>query len=319
MSYVYLSGANASLLAARVLETLCEENDGADAEVLWKEVAPRGQATRELTGCVYQLDDVTRCATWLPERRLNYAFMAAEFLWMFCGREDVAMISHYNERIKEFSDDGLGFFGAYGPRWRDQVGGAVHRLKGDLTSRQAVIGTWRPLYNRRRLTWDDESYFMETRDVPCTLSMQYLLRDGCLDAYVTMRSSDAWLGLPYDLFNFSMLQRAVAAELGVLPGTLTLFVGSSHLYERNLDQAREVLKAVEDHGSDLRYYLAIPGPPNLEHRAVMQAEESVRHGEMNLTHVAHLGGWVELLSLLDYRNHHDHQRVLSPYHALVTP
>ena len=52
-------------------------------------------------------------------------------------------------------------------------------------------------------------------DLPCTRTIQFLLRSGHVDAVVYMRSNDAIWGLPYDIFLFTMLQEMLAVELAL--------------------------------------------------------------------------------------------------------
>jgi hypothetical protein len=59
----------------------------------------------------------------------------------------------------------------------------------------------------------------------------------------TMRSEDAWLGLPYDIFCNTTLQRCLASELNIGLGTYTHNVGSMHLYEKNFKAAGEAVDA----------------------------------------------------------------------------
>jgi thymidylate synthase len=297
---------SASALVRGVLDMLVSDGEKG---VCWETVAPRGIPTREIRNACYQLVDPTRCATWLPERKLNYQFMAAEFLWIFCGRDDVEMIGYYNENIKQFSDDGQIFFGAYGPRWREQIQYVYATLVKDPTSRQAIVSYWRPVIT--------EAPYLVTRDVPCTLSTQYLIRNAQLEAITTMRSSDAWLGLPYDLYNQAMLQRALAAELDVPVGSLTFHVGSSHLYERDLEKARAVLEGPLYSEAE---NLVIPGPPGLEYRGVMEDEMWIRAaykaapGDLEPETIDQ---WQELLSCLAYRRHRDLERLGYPYYQLM--
>jgi thymidylate synthase len=62
-----------------------------------------------------------------------------------------------------------------------------------------------------------------------------------------MRSSDAWLGLPYDIFNFSMITAKVACMYNKLQadkirlGDLYLTMASSHLYEQNIEAVNACL------------------------------------------------------------------------------
>src|SRR5206468_2212365 len=79
------------------------------------------------------------------------------------------------------------------------------------------------------------------RDAACATSLQFLLRDGVLDAVLTMRSNDAVWGMPYDIFLFTFLQELMALELGVGLGAYHHFASSLHIYERHVALARRVL------------------------------------------------------------------------------
>ena len=49
-----------------------------------------------------------------------------------------------------------------------------------------------------------------------------------------MRSNDAFLGLPHDVFCFTMLQEIVARTLSIEVGNYKHVVGSLHLYEQRM-------------------------------------------------------------------------------------
>jgi thymidylate synthase len=197
-----------------------------------REVSPRGQVTKELPQLTLEFDMNFPVIT-NPLRKLGYKFMAAEAWWILAGRDDVESIAPYSKVITQFSDDGHKFFGAYGPPIKDQFDYVVASLMADSCTRQAVITTWRPNPPI-------------TKDVPCTVAFNWQLRDGMLNCHVFMRSSDNWLGIPYDAFNFSMITCEILRRLNQQPmtyklGTCYLTAASSHLYERNFEQVREVL------------------------------------------------------------------------------
>ena len=208
-------------------------------------VAPRGFETHELLGVQLCVDDMTKNILVHSARALSYRFAIAEWLWIAAGREDVSAVAKYNKRIAQFSDDGVTFAGAYGKRLAPQLDYLLENLKKPH-SRQAVASIWTP--NPR-----------PSKDVPCTLTWQLLARDGILHAIVNMRSSDIWLGLPYDFYNFSQLTSGIAGELGLALGSLTFNLGSSHLYDCNREKAAAVLTDTEllDHVSSPR----LPGRP----------------------------------------------------------
>lgn len=207
--------------------------DALDLCLRGQEIAPRGQACFEQRCLSLELRDPSRNVVTIPQRKLSYHFMVAEWLWVMGGCKDVATIAAYNKNIAQFSDDGIEFFGAYGPRLYRDFGHVVALLKRDPDSRQAVINIWRP-----------EALHTTTKDVPCTLTWQFFIRNRRLEMHACMRSNDVWLGLPYDLFNFTQIQRYLASCLRVDVGPYTHTVGSLHLYEHNKSQAEGILRAV---------------------------------------------------------------------------
>ena len=193
-------------------------------------VGPRGQGTLELTDVTFRIAHPLHNILVSQQRNLGYKFLVAEWLWIYFGHEDVETIVRYNKNIAQFSDDGKLFFGAYGPRVRSRWPYLKERLTKDRVTRQAVIIIPR-----------EEAFRGLTKDEPCTLSIQFLIRKQELHTIVTMRSSDVWLGLPYDFFNFSMLANTLAAEIGTGLGPITFHLGSSHLYDRNQAAAARCL------------------------------------------------------------------------------
>jgi thymidylate synthase len=194
------------------------------------ESSPRGQKTKELLG-LKSLINMTQPVINIKERKLGYKFMAAEAAWIMSGDNRVSTIQPFSKAIGNFSDDGILFFGAYGPKVRDQLGHVLQSLIADSDSRQAVLTIWRS--NPRA-----------SKDIPCTISCQFMIRGGYLHCFMNMRSSDAWLGVPYDWFNFSMLSAGVALllrdkGLTVKLGQLHFYAASQHLYESNWAGAEE--------------------------------------------------------------------------------
>ena len=233
---LYTSMGTATMAWRTLLNTLLTRGE---------DVSPRGLPTKEMIGVTTRFnmrDPVVSVA----KRKLGLRFMAAEAAWILSGDNRVSTIKPYSREIERFSDDGVWFAGAYGPPLRDQLPYLVKTLCDDPFSRQAVATIWRPRPG-------------SSLDVPCTISVQLMLRHGAGDpagtlrmhVIVNMRSSDAWLGWPYDVFNFSCLGFYVAAHVMkktvpiIKPGTLTLNAGSQHLYERNFEGAKACLDLVD--------------------------------------------------------------------------
>lgn len=191
----------------------------------------RNKLTIELLGHQTSIDMKRPIAS---VRGLGVKFLAAEAHWILTGQNKVDSIAPWSNRIKEFSDEGYFFRGAYGPKIVDQLPYVLRMLSMGNT-RQAVINIWRERPE-------------ESKDIPCTLSLQWMIRDDKLHCFDTMRSSDAWLGWSYDVFNVSMLTHYIAAllreihNLDVEPGMLTLTAASQHIYSSDVEKVEAVLE-----------------------------------------------------------------------------
>jgi thymidylate synthase len=206
-----------------------------DVYRLGEEVSPRGMPTKELHQHTIVVD-MMRPVLTIKQRALNYRFMAAEAYWILTGDDRVEEVSRYNKHMSNFSDDGVRLYGAYGPPFRDQLNYVIHTLISDNDSRRAGLTLWRQ---------NPEP----SKDIPCTVSLFWGIRQGAVNAHVFMRSNDVWLGTPYDVFSFSMMSYLVCAwfnELNPLPwalkpGKLYLTAASSHLYQTMSKGVEELL------------------------------------------------------------------------------
>jgi thymidylate synthase len=78
--------------------------------------------------------------------------------------------------------------------------------------------------------------------------MQFMVRDDELHCFANMRSSDVWLGVPYDWVNFSAISAYILLCLKMLDikfdhvslGNLYFYAASQHLYAENYENARRI-------------------------------------------------------------------------------
>lgn len=189
------------------------------------EASPRDMLVREKLSAQYVLQMPAYLS--VKERKINLPFMFSEAAWILSGSNRASEVSKYMKVYYNFSDDGIFLRGAYGPKIIDQLGYVVDSLEKDKDSRQAVINIWRERP-------------AQTKDMPCTISMQFLIRQNKLHMVTTMRSQDIVLGFTYDIFTFSMVAKAVqlllrTRDVNVSLGNLYVTAGSLHLYERHFD------------------------------------------------------------------------------------
>lgn len=188
------------------------------------EVAPRGQRTRELLNYAYTLEPGDRFAAF-PSRKLSLPYIKKELAWYLRGDTyDLSICKH--AKIWEQCVTGGQLHSNYGYYLFTKRGidYAVDCLRKDPDSRRAVV----PILGHQHL-------FLENRDVPCTVSLGFRVRDGEVLCTVHMRSQDAIYGMGNDVPFFSLVQEMVSVYLGLPMGTLTVFVESFHVYERHFE------------------------------------------------------------------------------------
>ena len=199
------------------------------------EVSPRGQLTFEILNPTIVLHDPTDSLPWGVNRKSNSRVAAVDAVQRCGGFANPVMGNRASPHLAQFMDNGK-YWGAYGKRIGEQAYYVVSKLNIDPSSRQAVITLWDP----------DLDNIRDKKDYPCTVGFQFLIRDDALHLISWMRSNDVWLGLAYDLFQFSQLQCTVANMLGIPVGTLTHRPTSLHLYERDVEAASHLTYPTEE-------------------------------------------------------------------------
>lgn len=194
--------------------------------------------TAEIQNVSITIKDTTDPIAYRRDISLSYAL--GELVWYFAASNDVKFISKFGSMWKKISDDGKTNNSAYGYILKhkhgfDQIKTIIELLKKDPNSRRALLNINVP--NRDVIT---------TKDEPCTIGIQFLIRDGLLNMTAMMRSNDIWFGFPYDAIYFTTIQKYIARELGIPTGEYTHFVTSLHMYHKDKEKIKESLETFYD-------------------------------------------------------------------------
>ena len=211
------------------------------------EVECRGFKTRELTNVHFSIPDPTDRLVHLPCRKFNLPFAITEAYLLTVKTNYAAYASAFNKNVLQFAEHDATmfmlsehpkqiefFYGAYGYRIAESIPKVIEKLRQDPTTRQAVLTIHRV-----------KDSFAKVKDVPCTIALQFLIRNSKLELYVYMRSNDAIWGTPYDVFMFTVLQEIVANSLGISMGSYYHNATSLHIYEKHYKMADEILESIE--------------------------------------------------------------------------
>lgn len=176
---------------------------------------------------------------------------AAEVAWYLQGTQDASFIRKYAplwdkfveplvKREDLFNGDEMmdGVKAAYGYRWRrhfgrDQIRLAIEALRKDSSDRRCFVSAWDPS--------EDGLGELGQRNVPCPAAFTFSVLNGELHSSLMLRSSDVFVGLPYDVMGHALLMDAVAAELRIKPGVMHVTLAHAHLYEFHWQMTMEAL------------------------------------------------------------------------------
>jgi Thymidylate synthase len=126
--------------------------------------------------------------------------------------------------------------GAYGPRIAERMPDVLRILADDPFSRQAVLHIHDSSDNVRAVAAHGGA-----ADIPCTCTLVFYLEAWSgLCCHASMRSTDAYIGLYYDVPSFSFLARRVADVFGFRYGRFFFTTSSLHVYPTYVDKARQI-------------------------------------------------------------------------------
>lgn len=198
----------------------------------------------------------------------------AEFCWYMAGSANLDFIRFY---IRKYPPEGAtgSLEEAYGPRLIgtgefdrsfNQIERVIDRLRRKPDTRRAVISILEP-----------SDLGPGKAEAPCTIALQFIRRRERLHLVAMMRSNDAYLGFPHDVFCFTMIQELVARSLGIQVGEYHHFATSLHLYEHDQDKVSAYL--AEGFQSPTFAMPRMPSGCQLANlRAFLAIEQSIRNG-----------------------------------------
>lgn len=171
-------------------------------------------------------------------KKLAFNQVKAEMSAFIHGAQSLDQMHYYGctiwDKNAEAKNGKLGPI--YGSQWRDwrgkdQLKGLYEQIRKNPTSRRLLVSCW----NVDEL--DDMCL------PPCPFAFQVSVREEMyLDMIVYQRSCDLFLGLPFDIAGYALLQSLIAKTTGYYSGRVTFFIGDAHIYNNHIGQVQTVLE-----------------------------------------------------------------------------
>ena len=193
----------------------------------------------------------------LTTKRVAWKTVLRELLWFISGSTDNKVLQWKNVHIwdgnstreylqsrglNEYREGDLGPI--YGFQWRhfgafyngcaydytgygiDQLQNVIDLIKNDPSSRRIILNSW------------NASDLDKMALPPCHVMVQFNVDvdEGFIDAKLTQRSGDMFLGVPFNIASYAFLLHIIGNITGYKPRYFIHDIGDGHIYENHRDQ-----------------------------------------------------------------------------------
>jgi len=173
----------------------------------------------------------------LTTKKLHLKSIVYELLWFLKGDTNIKFLKDNGVRIwDEWADENGDLGNIYGYQWRswptpdgehiDQISQLIKSIVNNPDSRRHIVSAWNP--------GDLKNMALP----PCHILFQFYVGNGKLSCHLYQRSADIFLGVPFNIASYSLLNMMMAQATGLQPGEFVHTLGDAHIYNNHLDQVQ---------------------------------------------------------------------------------
>jgi thymidylate synthase len=168
-------------------------------------------------------------------KRVHLKSIIHELLWFLSGDTNIRYLQENGVSIwNEWADEAGDLGPVYGRQWRnfggvDQISELVRQITDSPDSRRMIVSAWNP---------------PDVPDMalpPCHTLWQVRVLGGKLHLQLYQRSADMFLGVPFNIASYALLQMMLAKVTGLVPGSFVHTMGDAHIYSNHMEQVRTQL------------------------------------------------------------------------------
>ena len=190
----------------------------------------------------------------LTTKKLHLKSIINELIWFLNGDTNIGWLNDNGVSIwDEWATDQGDLGPIYGAQWTawpgregnfiNQIDYVVDCLKNRPDSRRILFHAWNVDYLPDETISPQENVKAGRMALPpCHLLYQFYVANGELSSQLMIRSSDTFLGLPYNTASLAVLTMMLAQQADLGLGEIIICTGDSHIYNNHLKQVKTQLK-----------------------------------------------------------------------------
>jgi thymidylate synthase len=211
-----------------------------------------GTGTRSVFGRQLRFD-LAEGFPILTTKKVHFKSVVNELIWFLNGDTNTQWLRENGVSIwDEWATDTGDLGPLYGAQWvnwptRDgktinQIDYVIDCLKYRPESRRILFHAWNVEYLPDETMSPQENVEAGRMALPpCHLLYQFYVANGKLSAMLYIRSSDAFLGLPFNIASVSLLVHMLCQQVGLELGEVVVTMGDCHLYSNHAEQVETQL------------------------------------------------------------------------------
>jgi thymidylate synthase len=176
----------------------------------------------------------------LTTKKMPFSILLHELFWFISGNSNAQYLHDHKIRYWDgFLDENGDLGRIYGVQWRswrrpdgtehDQLQWAIDEIMHNPDSKAILVSAW------------NAGELKDMRLPPCHTMFQFDVTKGKLRLQLYQRSSDVFLGLPFNIAQYALLLHMVAYITHTEPRELIISIGNAHIYTNHIEPAKEQL------------------------------------------------------------------------------
>jgi len=177
-------------------------------------------------------------------KKLHLRSIIHELLWFLKGETNIKYLKENKVSIwNEWADIDGNLGPVYGKQWRswetiegnaiDQISEVINEIKTNPDSRRMIVSAW------------NVADIPKMALAPCHAFFQFYVSEGKLSLQLYQRSADIFLGVPFNIASYALLQMMIAQVCNLKIGDFVHTFGDAHIYSNHVDQVKLQLSREE--------------------------------------------------------------------------